>query len=59
MALGAGLLFVAAVAISWTEGADHLTLQALAMVLGLLAFLLAAVAARTGGGGSPDGGSAR
>jgi hypothetical protein len=52
LALGAGLVFVAALAISWTEGADHLALQALAMVLALLAFLLAAVAARSGSGGS-------
>jgi hypothetical protein len=37
-----------AVAISWTEGADHLTLQALAMALGLIACLLAAMAAGFG-----------
>lgn len=42
------MLFLVAVAISWTEGADHLTLQALAMALGLIACLLAAMAAGFG-----------
>lgn len=51
LALGASaaLLFLAALALSWTEGADHLTLQLLAMVLALLAFFLAAIAARSDG----------
>ncbi len=40
------LLFGVALLLSWTEGARHLDLQALAMGLALLAFLVAAVAAR-------------
>lgn len=48
LAVAAGVLFLVAVAISWTEGADHLTLQALAMALGLIACLLAAMAAGFG-----------
>jgi hypothetical protein len=49
LAAAAGILFLVALALSWTEGADHLTLQLLAMVLALLAFLLAAIAARSDG----------
>lgn len=48
MAALAGILFLAALAISWTQGADHLTLQALAMALALVSFVLAALAARGG-----------
>lgn len=47
LAAASAILFVAALALSWTEGADHLTLQLLAMVIALIAFLLAAVAARS------------
>lgn len=47
LAAAAAILFLVALALSWTEGADHLTLQLLAMVLALLAFLLAAIAARS------------
>lgn len=52
LAAVAAILFVAALALSWTEGADHLTLQLLAMVLALIAFLLAAIAAWSGSGAS-------
>jgi hypothetical protein len=48
LAIAAGLLFLVALTISWTEGADHLSLQALAMALGLVACLLAAMAAGFG-----------
>lgn len=48
LAVAAGLIFLVALAISWTEGADHLTLQLLAMGLGLVACLLAAMAAGFG-----------
>jgi hypothetical protein len=41
------VLFLAALVLSWSEGADHLTLQFVAMGLALLAFLLAALAARS------------
>ncbi|HVC38383.1 MAG TPA: hypothetical protein VNH20_00205 [Candidatus Dormibacteraeota bacterium] len=47
-AVAAGALFLVALVISWTEGADHLTLQVLAMGLGLGACLLAALAAGFG-----------
>jgi hypothetical protein len=40
-----------ALGLSWSGGADHLTLQLLAMALGLVACLLVAVAA---GFGRPD-----
>ncbi|MGH7608943.1 MAG: hypothetical protein ACREOD_03210 [Candidatus Dormibacteria bacterium] len=46
LAAAALALFVIALALSWTQGARHLDLQALAMVLALLALLLAAVVAR-------------
>jgi divalent metal cation (Fe/Co/Zn/Cd) transporter len=49
LAATATIIFLVALTISWTEGADHLTLQLLAMVLALLAFLLAAFAARSDG----------
>jgi hypothetical protein len=52
LAAAAAVLFLAALALSWTEGADHLTLQLLAMVLALLAFCLAAIAARSDAGAS-------
>ncbi|MGC2191620.1 MAG: hypothetical protein WA751_04735 [Candidatus Dormiibacterota bacterium] len=48
LAAAAGLLFLVALGISWTEGADHLTLQLLAMGLGLVACVLAAMAAGFG-----------
>lgn len=48
LAVAAGLLFLVALVISWTEGADHLTLQLLAMGLGLVACVLAAMAAGFG-----------
>ncbi|MGH7643245.1 MAG: hypothetical protein ACRENX_09600 [Candidatus Dormibacteria bacterium] len=48
LAIAAGVLFLVALAISWTEGAGHLNLQALAMALGLVACLLAALAAGFG-----------
>ncbi|HVB54615.1 MAG TPA: hypothetical protein VNF24_10570 [Candidatus Acidoferrales bacterium] len=48
LAVAAGLLFVVALVIAWTQGADHLTLQLLAMALGLAACLLAALAAGFG-----------
>jgi|GEM_PF-3415504 len=47
LAAAAAILFLAALALSWTQGADHLTLQLLAMVMALVAFLLAAIAARS------------
>jgi hypothetical protein len=47
LAAAAAILFLAALALSWTEGADHLTLQLLAMVMALVALLLAAIAARS------------
>lgn len=53
LAVGAGVLFLAALVLSWSEGADHLTLQFLAMGLALLAFLLAALAARSRPEGRP------
>lgn len=43
----AAILFVAAVGLSWSEGSRHLNLQALAMLLGLAAFVVAAMAARS------------
>ena len=49
LVVGAVLLFVVALTLSWTEGADHLTLQVLAMGLGLMACGLAAMAAGFGG----------
>ncbi|MGH7706255.1 MAG: hypothetical protein ACRENY_10375, partial [Candidatus Dormibacteria bacterium] len=49
LAVGSGLFFLVALYLSWTEGADHLTLQLLAMGLGLVACLLAAMAAGFGG----------
>lgn len=48
LGVAAGLLFLVALALSWTQGADHLTLQLLAMALGLIACLLAALAAGFG-----------
>ncbi|HEY6538677.1 MAG TPA: hypothetical protein VI138_06530 [Candidatus Dormibacteraeota bacterium] len=48
LAVAATLLFAGALTLSWTEGADHLTLQALAMGLGLAACVLAALAAGAG-----------
>ncbi|HVB13641.1 MAG TPA: hypothetical protein VNH38_02645 [Candidatus Dormibacteraeota bacterium] len=48
LAVAAGLLFAVALFISWTQGADHLTLQVLALGLGLVACLLAAMAAGVG-----------
>ena len=45
---GALGLFLVALALSWTQGADHLTLQVLAMGFGLVACLLAAFAAGFG-----------
>ncbi|MGA7088729.1 MAG: hypothetical protein WB116_10725 [Candidatus Dormiibacterota bacterium] len=47
LAAVAAIFFLVAVALSWKEGADHLTLQLVAMVLGLVAFVLAAIAARS------------
>ncbi|MFZ0994556.1 MAG: hypothetical protein WAO09_01050 [Candidatus Dormiibacterota bacterium] len=47
LAATAAILFLAALALSWTEGADHLTLQLLAMAMALIAFLLAGLAARS------------
>ncbi|HVD03443.1 MAG TPA: hypothetical protein VNF75_04835 [Candidatus Dormibacteraeota bacterium] len=44
LALAAAALFVAAVTLSWTQGANHLWVQGVAMVLALAAFGLAAVA---------------
>jgi hypothetical protein len=44
----AAVLFLgAALFVSWTQGADHLTVQLVAMGLGLVACLLAAMAAAT------------
>ena len=48
LASGALALFLVALALSWTQGADHLTLQLLAMGIGLAACLLAAWAAGFG-----------
>lgn len=46
----AGLLcFAVALVLSWTEGADHLWVQGVAMALALVAFGLAALAVRAGG----------
>lgn len=42
------MLFLVALYISWTQGADHLTLQVVAMGIGLVACLLAAMAAGLG-----------
>jgi divalent metal cation (Fe/Co/Zn/Cd) transporter len=47
LAVVAAIIFLAALALSWTEGADHLTLQLVAMVMALIAFMLAAIAARS------------
>lgn len=54
LAAAAGVLFIGALVISWTEGAEHLTLQLLAMALGLVACLLAAMAAGFGRRGRPS-----
>jgi peptidoglycan/LPS O-acetylase OafA/YrhL len=48
LAVAAGLLFLVALGLSWSGGADHLTLQLLAMALGLVACLLVAMAAGFG-----------
>ncbi|HVC40198.1 MAG TPA: hypothetical protein VNH20_09585 [Candidatus Dormibacteraeota bacterium] len=48
LAAGALVLFLVALYISWTQGADHLTLQVVAMGIGLVACLLAAMAAGLG-----------
>ena len=45
-ALLAGVLFLVALGISWSEGGNHLWLQGVATVLAALAFVLAALAAR-------------
>jgi hypothetical protein len=47
LVVAAVLFFGAALVVSWTQGADHLTLQLVAMGLGLVACLLAAMAAAT------------
>ncbi|MGA7172655.1 MAG: hypothetical protein WCB86_07150 [Candidatus Dormiibacterota bacterium] len=54
LAVAAGVFFIGALVISWTEGADHLTVQLLAMALGLVACLLAAMAAGFGQRGRPS-----
>lgn len=46
LALPAAILFVVALGLSWTEGGDHLWVQAVAMGLALVAFWMAAMAAR-------------
>lgn len=48
LSLAAALLFLLALGLSWSQGADHLTLQLLAMAIGLAACLLAALAAGFG-----------
>ena len=48
----AAVLFLVALTLSWKEGGNHLWVQAVAMVMALVAFGLAAVAAgRPAGGG--------
>jgi hypothetical protein len=53
LAVPAAVLFLLALALSWKEGGDHLWIQAVAMVIALAAFGLAAMAAgrRTGADG--------
>jgi hypothetical protein len=48
LAVAALVLFLVALFLSWTQGANHLTLQFLAMGIGLVACLLAALAAGLG-----------
>jgi hypothetical protein len=45
LAVLAGALFLLALALSWTLGADHLWIQGVAMILALGAFGVAALAA--------------
>ncbi|MHB1575521.1 MAG: hypothetical protein ACYCX9_03270 [Candidatus Dormibacteria bacterium] len=45
LAVAAAALFVVGLGLSWTEGANHLWVQGVAMVLALMAFGLAWLAA--------------
>ncbi|MHB1501996.1 MAG: hypothetical protein ACYCYK_12685 [Candidatus Dormibacteria bacterium] len=45
LALAAVALFSVALGLSWTQGGDHLWIQGVAMVLALVSFLLAWLAA--------------
>lgn len=45
LALAAAAVFLVALGLSWTQGADHLWVQGVAMVLALVSCLLAWLAA--------------